>query len=188
MKDTLWHTNRIIRNIRQRQDTFLSREDILLISDVLESVKGLDAEYLDRYLLWRDIALKLETKFTKKTEYDSKDLLLYIPGLLSDQYERMKWSILRRGDEPAKRISASEVNPRAVVHRPNKKRRKPESKGRSSRQKMQEQNPNLQEHVVVLEELQYSESDESDEDFDEGEAEELEYSDSSELEDEGELL
>ena len=39
---------------------------------------------------------------------------------------------------------------------------------------MQEQNPNLQEHVVVLEELQYSESDESDEDFDEGEAEELE--------------
>ena len=96
----------------------------------------------------------------------------------------MKWSILRRGDEPAKRISASEVNPRAVVHRPNKKRRK----GRSSRQKMQEQNPNLQEHVVVLEELQYSESDESDEDFDEGEAEELEYSDSSELEDEGELL
>ena len=188
MKDTLWHANRIIRNIRQRQDTFLTREDILLISDVLESVKGLDAKYLDRYLLWRDIALKLETKFTKKTEYDSKDLLLYIPGLLSDQYERMKWSILRRGDEPAKRISASEVNPRAVVHRPNKKRRKPESKGRSSRQKMQEQNPNLQEHVVVLEELQYSESDESDEDFDEGEAEELEYSDSSELEDEGELL
>jgi hypothetical protein len=53
---------------------------------------------------------------------------------------------------------------------------------------MHEQNPNLQEHVVVLEELQYSESDESDEDFDEGEAEELEYSDSSELEDEGELL
>ena len=38
---------------------------------------------------------------------------------------------------------------------------------------MQEHNPHLQEHVVVLEELQYSESDESDEDFDEGEAEEL---------------
>ena len=89
-----------------------------------------------------------------------------------------------------KRISASDVNPRVVVHRPNKKRRKPATaaEGRSSRQKMQEQNPNLQEHVVVLEELQYSESDESDEDFDEGEAEELEYSDSSELEDEGELL
>ena len=73
-----------------------------------------------------------------------------------------------------------------MVHRPNKKRRKTATaaEGRSSRQKMQEHNPHLQEHVVVLEELQYSESDESDEDFDEGEAEELEYSDSSELEDE----
>ena len=187
-KDTLWHANEIVKNIRQRKDLFLGREEVLTISDVLESVKGLDARYLDSHLLWREIALKLEIKFNgdKKIDYDSKDLLLYIPGLLSDQYERMKWTILRRGDEPVKRISASDVNPRVVVRRPNKKRRKPATaaEGRSSRQKMQEHNPHLQEHVVVLEELQYSESDESDEDFDEGEAEELEYSDSSELEDE----
>ena len=54
MKDTLWHANRIIRNIRQRHDTFLTREDILLISDVLESVKGLTEVFgpispLERY-------------------------------------------------------------------------------------------------------------------------------------------
>ena len=43
------------------------------------------------------------------------------------------------------------MNPRVVVHRPNKKRRKPATaEGRSSRQKMQEHNPHLQEHVVVL--------------------------------------
>ena len=186
-KDTLWHANNIIRRIRRRKDVFLTREDVLFISDVLESVKGLDSRFVDRHLLWRDIAAKLETKFRKNSEYDSEDFLMYVPGLLSDQYERMKWSILRRGDEPAKRVSASDVNPSAVVPRPNKKRRKPAAlaaEGRSSRHKMQAQNPSLQEHVVVLEELQYSESDESDEDFDEGEAEELEYSDSSELEDE----
>ena len=184
--DALSKVNNIVSHIR-RKTGLLNMQECVVISDMLKEVEYLSVEYLDSFLFWRDVALKLEKKIPGGTKIDLENVensRIYIPCLLEDQYLEVKFEFFKKGKGPApKKEAAKPLPPR----KPRKRKLISDVKATKTAQKVdyiESLKENQAEIPVVLEELQYSESesDALDDDFN-GEIEDEELSDSSDDDD-----